>query len=91
VELRPPEQRQLVLEDDQLRRLVPLPLRHPLVDDGHLKVRLQVTPPSGSPDTTFAVASVVAPSGSVRRHPAEEGKRSLDGVENRDHVEAREV
>lgn len=34
---------------------------------GTIKVRLQVTPPSGSPDTTFAVAvaSVAAPSGSV--------------------------
>ena len=40
-----------------------------------IKVRHQVTPPSGSPDTTFAiaVASVAPPSGSVRRHPAEEG------------------
>jgi hypothetical protein len=58
-----------------------------------IKVRLQVTPPSGSPDTTFAiaVASVAPPSGSVRRHPAEEGKRRLDGVENRDHVEVRKV
>jgi hypothetical protein len=27
----------------------------------------------------------------VRRHPAEEGKRRLDGVEHRDHVEARVV
>ena len=58
-----------------------------------IKVRLQVTPPSGSPDTTFAiaVASVAPRSGSVRRHPAEEGKRRLDGVENRDHVEVRKV
>jgi hypothetical protein len=34
---------------------------------GTIKVRLQVTPPSGSPGTTFtvAVASVAAPSGFV--------------------------
>src|SRR6266540_2899088 len=67
VELWPPERRQLVLEDDQLRRLVPLPPRHPLVDDGHHQGAAPAHPPSGSPDTTFAiaVASVAPPSGSV--------------------------
>lgn len=91
VELRPPERRQLVLEDDQLRGLVPLPLRHPLDDDGHHQGAAPGHPPVGEPGHDLRRRRRLRgrPERVRVRHPAEEGKRRLDGVENRDHVEVR--
>jgi hypothetical protein len=60
---------------------------------GTIKVRIQVSPTSGSVGTIFtvAVASLAAPSGSVYDIQAEEGKWRLDGLEDRDQIEVRDV
>jgi hypothetical protein len=60
---------------------------------GTIKVRIQVTPTSGEREHDLRRRRRLRgrPERVRVRHPAEEGKRRLDGVEDRDHVEVRDV